>query len=126
MSKYTGTFTVSITPFTPDGRAIEENVLRKYIDWQIEQGIHGLIPLGSTGEFLSLTDKEKEQVIEIYVDQVNKRVPLFIGTAAENTWDAVRYSKQAEDMGADGVMIIPPLLQHPYGRGTLSALQINQ
>lgn len=113
MTNYQGTFTVSITPFTKDGRDIEEAVLRKYIDWQIDQGIHGLIPLGSTGEFLSLTDDERRQVIEIYAEQVNKRVPLFIGTAAENTWDAVRYSEEAQKMGANGVMIIPPFYSTP-------------
>ncbi len=113
MSKYKGTFTVSITPFTKDGKAIEEAVLRQFIDWQINQGIHGLIPLGSTGEFLSLTEDERKQVIQIYVEQVNKRVPLFIGTAAENTWDAVRYSEEAQKMGADGVMIIPPFYSTP-------------
>jgi 4-hydroxy-tetrahydrodipicolinate synthase len=52
-----GTFTVLVTPFTADGRSVDVPALRRLVDWQIEQGIHGLIPLGSTGEFLSMNAK---------------------------------------------------------------------
>jgi len=113
MATFKGTFTVTITPFTADGRKIEQAVLRDFVEWQIEQGVHGLIPVASTGEFLSLSDEERRIVAATVIDQANKRVPVLIGTGAECTWDAVRYSREAEEMGADGVLIIPPFYSTP-------------
>jgi 4-hydroxy-tetrahydrodipicolinate synthase len=108
-----GTFTVLVTPFTPDGGAVDVPALKRLVDWQIEQGIHGLIPLGSTGEFLSMTLPEQEQVIEVCVKQAAGRVPVLIGTGAEWTDDAVAKARLAERMGADGVMVIPPFYSTP-------------
>jgi len=113
MATFKGTFTVTITPFTADGRKIEQAVLRDFVEWQIEQGVHGLIPVASTGEFLSLSDEERRIVAATVIDQANKRVPVLIGTGAECTWDAVRYSREAEEMGADGVLINPPFYSTP-------------
>ena len=113
MARFKGTYTVTITPFTADGRKVEESVLRDFVDWQIEQGAHGLIPVASTGEFLSLSDSERRKVAGTVIKQANKRVPVLIGTGAENTWDVVRYSREAEDLGADGVLIIPPFYSTP-------------
>ena len=62
MKKFRGTFTVLITPFTADGKKVDEAALRRLVDFQIAEGIHGLIPLGSTGEFLSTTPDERRQV----------------------------------------------------------------
>src|SRR5688572_8585406 len=64
MTAFRGTYTVLITPMTADGTKVDVAALKKLVDWQIEQGIHGLIPLGSTGEFLSLTPEERQTVIE--------------------------------------------------------------
>ena len=113
MSSFRGTFTVTVTPFTPDGRAVDEAVLRRFVDWQIANGVHGLIPVASTGEFLSLTDAERRTVAEVVVDQAAARVPVLIGAGAECTWDAVRYSREAEAIGADGVLVIPPFYSTP-------------
>lgn len=112
-ARWRGTFTVLVTPFTPDGSAVDVPALKRLVDWQIEQGIHGLIPLGSTGEFLSMTPAEQEQVIEVCVKQAAGRVPVLIGTGAEWTDDAVAKARQAERMGADGVMVIPPFYSTP-------------
>lgn len=108
-----GTFTVLITPFTDDGSAVDVPALRQLVNWQIEQGIHGLIPLGSTGEFLSMTPDERRLVIETCVATAAGRVPVLIGTGAEWTRDAVANAREAEGMGADGVMIIPPFYSSP-------------
>ena len=108
-----GTYTVLITPFTPDGKKVDLPALARLVDWQIAEGIHGLIPLGSTGEFLSLSDEEKTTVAETVIRTAAGRVPVLIGTGAENTPDVVRYSKEAERLGADGVMIIPPFYSTP-------------
>lgn len=102
-----------ITPFTRDGKELEVSVLRDFVDWQIEKGIAGLIPLGSTGEFLSLSDQERRTVAQVVIEQVRQRVPVLIGVGAENTLDVVRYSREAEELGADGVLIIPPFYSTP-------------
>ncbi len=113
MKRLQGTFTVTVTPFTADGRNIAEAELRRFVDWQIDNGVHGLIPVASTGEFLSLSDAERRRVAEITIEQANGRVPVLVGTGAECTWDAVRYSREAEAMGADGVLVIPPFYSTP-------------
>lgn len=113
MTALRGTYTVLITPFTADGGAVDVPALKKLVNWQIEQGIHGLIPLGSTGEFLSMTPEERAQVIEVCVTEAAGRVPVLIGTGAEWTRDAVALAKEAESMGADGVMVIPPYYSSP-------------
>ncbi|QCO19566.1 4-hydroxy-tetrahydrodipicolinate synthase (plasmid) [Azospirillum brasilense] len=113
MTALRGTYTVLITPFTADGGAVDVPALKKLVNWQIEQGIHGLIPLGSTGEFLSMTPEERAQVIEICVQESAGRVPVLIGTGAEWTRDAVAHAKEAERMGADGIMVIPPYYSSP-------------
>lgn len=113
MKRLQGTFTVTVTPFTADGRKIAEDALRRFVDWQIDNGVHGLIPVASTGEFLSLSDAERRRVAEITIEQANGRVPVLVGAGAECTWDAVRYSREAEAMGADGVLVIPPFYSTP-------------
>jgi 4-hydroxy-tetrahydrodipicolinate synthase len=112
MKTFRGTYTVMITPFTPGG-AVDVEALRAFVDWQIGQGIHGLIPLGSTGEFLSLDDDEKALVTEAVIHQAAGRVPVLIGTGAEDTREVVRLSRRAERLGANGVMIIPPFYSTP-------------
>ncbi len=113
MTSLRGTYTVLITPFTPDGGAVDLAALAALVNWQIEQGIHGLIPLGSTGEFLSLTRDERAAVIETCIATAAGRVPVLIGTGAEWTADAVAYAKEAEQAGADGIMVIPPFYSAP-------------
>lgn len=109
---FRGTFTVMITPCDPMG-AVDLKALAAFTDWQIREGIHGLIPLGSTGEFLSLSQKERDAVAETVIQTAAGRVPVLIGTGAEDTREALRLSRDAEEMGADGVMIIPPFYSTP-------------
>ena len=113
MRKFRGTYTVLITPLTADGKQVDLPALKRLVNWQIEEGIHGLIPLGSTGEFLSLTRDERQLVIETCIATAAKRVPVLIGTGAEWTDECVSLSKEAQAMGADGVMIIPPFYSSP-------------
>ena len=90
MKKFRGTYTVLITPFTADGRKVDEAALKRLVDFQIDEGIHGLIPLGSTGEFLSVTPDERRQIVDIVVKQTAGRVPVLIGTGAAWTDAVVR------------------------------------
>ncbi|MBW7962067.1 4-hydroxy-tetrahydrodipicolinate synthase [Bradyrhizobium sp. BR 10261] len=112
MKTFRGTYTVMITPFNAAGE-VDVMALRAFVDWQIAEGIHGLIPLGSTGEFLSMDDDEKVLVAEVVIRQAAGRVPVLIGTGAEDTREVVRLSRRAERLGADGVMIIPPFYSTP-------------
>lgn len=111
-SKFKGTYTVTVTAFDDEG-GFDPAAMRRYVDWQIEEGIHGLIPLGSTGEFLSLSDEERHDVAAVVIEATRGRVPVFVGTAAESTDDVIRYSRDAEQLGADGLMIIPPFYCTP-------------
>ncbi len=112
MATFRGTYTVMVTPFDARG-AVDLAALRAFTEWQIAQGIHGLIPLGSTGEFLSLDDDEKAAVAEAVIRAAAGRVPVLVGTGAEDTREVVRLSRRAEALGADGVMIIPPFYCTP-------------
>jgi 4-hydroxy-tetrahydrodipicolinate synthase len=113
MSKtFRGTFTVMITPCDAEGR-IDLKAMADFTEWQIRQGIHGLIPLGSTGEFLSLSEEERDGVAETVIRTAAGRVPVLLGTGAEDTREAVRLSRKAQRLGADGVMIIPPFYSTP-------------
>lgn len=109
---FRGTYTVMITPFDTSG-ALNLRALAEFTDWQIREGIHGLIPLGSTGEFLSLTEAERERVARCVIETAAGRVPVLIGAGAEWTDDAVRAARMAQGLGADGVMIIPPFYSTP-------------
>lgn len=110
---FRGTYTVLITPFTPDGGSVDLPALKRLVEFQIAEGIDGLIPLGSTGEFLSVTRDERTAITETVVAAARGRVPVLIGTGAEWTDDAVALSREAERLGADGVMIIPPFYSVP-------------
>ena len=113
MPRARGTMTVLVTPFTEDGSAVDLPALRRLVDWQIEEGIHGLVPLGSTGEFLGVSRDERQAIVEACVETARGRVPVYIGTGAEVTGDAVELAREAERLGADGVMIIPPFYSVP-------------
>ena len=109
---FRGVYTVMITPLDASG-AVDLKGLAAFTDWQVKEGIHGLIPLGSTGEFLSLSEEERDGVARTVIETVAGRVPVLIGTGAEDTRESIRLSVKAEAMGADGVMIIPPFYSTP-------------
>ncbi|MEO1678660.1 MAG: dihydrodipicolinate synthase family protein [Pseudomonadota bacterium] len=108
-----GSFTVTITPFTEGGTAIDYDAWAKFLDWQVASGVPGIIILGTTGEFLTITDDERSEYVEKTVHMVGGRMKVMVGTMNAYTPNAVRYSKEAEDMGADGLMIIPPYYYTP-------------
>lgn len=114
MSKiFRGSYTVAVTPFTPGGADICEGSLRDFIDWQLECGVPGLIVLGTTGEFLTLSDDERRRLVDATVRHVDGRMNVLVGTMDAYTPHAVRFSREAQDQGADGLMIIPPYYYTP-------------
>ena len=113
MKTFEGSYAVCITPFTEDGTAVDYVSLKNYIHWQIANGSPGLIFLGSTGEFLSVSEEEREGITETAVKTAAGRIPILMGTAAEDTREATRLSRKAEALGVDGLMIIPPFYSTP-------------
>ncbi len=112
MKKLRGAFTVMVTPFTADEQ-LDEKGFRENIDWYIEEGIHGVICLGSTGEFANLTIEERKSVIDLTIDQVQSRVPIIAGTAANSTRETIAMTKYAKDAGADAALIVAPFYGLP-------------
>lgn len=110
--RFRGTYTVMVTAFDDEG-ALDLDTQARFTDWQITEGIHGLIPLGSTGEFLSLTAAERRDVAQCVIEAADGRVPVLVGAGAERTEDVIDNCRMAEEMGADGVMIIPPFYSTP-------------
>lgn len=113
MKTFTGSYTVTVTPFTPGGAAIDHAAWKRFLDWQIASGVPGIIILGTTGEFLTLTNDERGAFVEATVKHVAGRIPVLVGSMNAYTPNAVRYSRQAQDLGADGLMIIPPYYYTP-------------
>lgn len=128
---FRGSHTVMVTPFTADGSRIDFDALYRFLDWQMAVGVPGVIILGTTGEFLTISDAERRQYVEATVRHIRGRIQVMVGTANAHTPTAVRYSKEAQDLGADGLMIAPPYYYTPtddevfeYYRAISSAVSI--
>jgi len=115
MKKYTGAFTAIVTPFN-DGKVDEQGFI-DLIEYQIEQGIHGLVPCGTTGESATLGFDEHKRVVELAVKTVNGRVPVIAGTGANNTLEAIEFSESAKESGADAVLSVAPYYNKPNQQG---------
>jgi len=101
-----------VTPMKAD-EEVDYATLRKLIDHQIACGVHGIFVLGTTGECYALDADEKQKIVAATVEHVNKRLPVFAGTGAETTREAIRHTKMAEREGADGVSVITPYFIMP-------------
>jgi 4-hydroxy-tetrahydrodipicolinate synthase len=106
MKYYQGLMTPIITIFDKNDEIFEDG-LRDQVNFLIDNGVDMIFPCGSTGEFTKLSEEEKKITIEVIIDEVNGRVPVFAGTAADSTKETIVHSKFAEDVGADGLVIIP-------------------
>ena len=110
---FRGSFAVTVTPFTGDGSRLDIPAWRRFLDWQLAEGVPGIIILGTTGEFLTISDDERFEFVEATVKHIDKRIPVLVGTMNAHTPRAVRHSVEAEKLGADGFMIIPPYYYTP-------------
>jgi len=117
MFKPEGILPALVTPFTDDGKAVDEERLRFLVNRCIELGVHGIVPCGTTGEFVNMTTEEKKRVIKIVVDEVNGRVTVVAGTGASGTEQALEMTKYAKDVGADAALIVTPFYLKPTDRG---------
>jgi 4-hydroxy-tetrahydrodipicolinate synthase len=104
---FRGVFSFSVTPTTDDGDRIDEKKFREFLDYQIEQGVHGIAVFGSTGANGSFSEDEKKATMKMAVGHVKGRVPLIFGTGAITTAEAVRQAQHAQEVGADGVLVVP-------------------
>lgn len=116
--QFKGAFTALVTPFK-DG-AVDEVAYRDLIEWQIEEGIHGLVPCGTTGESATLSHQEHGEVIRICVDQAKGRVPVLAGAGSNNTREAIELTRYAKESGADGALLITPYYNKPTPAGLVA------
>lgn len=113
--EFRGAFTALSTPFK-DGQ-VDEIAYRDFIEWQIEQGIDGLVPCGTTGEAATMSHQEQGQTIKICVDQAKGRVPVIAGAGSNSTKEAIELTKMAKDAGADAALQITPYYNKPTPGG---------
>ncbi|QDV46154.1 4-hydroxy-tetrahydrodipicolinate synthase [Stieleria neptunia] len=103
----TGILTPNITPVDRDGR-VDEDTLRRYVDWLIEKGVDGLYPNGSTGEFIRFTAEERRRIVEVVIDQTAGRVPVLAGAAEANAKETIAACEAYGAMGVRAVAIVAP------------------
>jgi 4-hydroxy-tetrahydrodipicolinate synthase len=111
-----GCGTALATPFAPDG-GLDEQALRRFVDFQIDGGIDFLVPCGTTGESATLTEAEHLRVIEIVVEQAKQRVPVIGGAGGNNTAHIVDLAKKVEERGVDGILSVSPYYNKPTQEG---------
>ena len=114
-----GCGTALATPFSSDG-SIDEKALRAFVEWQVAEGIHFVVPCGSTGEAATMTQEEHRRVVEITVDQVGGRVPVAAGAGSNDTKKAIALSKEMRDAGATHLLHTSPMYNKPPQRGIIA------
>jgi 4-hydroxy-tetrahydrodipicolinate synthase len=113
---FTGVFTAIVTPFNED-ESVNEDTLRNLIDFNLSNGVTGIVPCGTTGESPTLTHDEHDRVIELTVQHVNGRTPVIGGTGSNSTREAIRLSQHAEEVGVDALLLVNPYYNKPTQEG---------
>lgn len=111
--EFRGSYGVLVTPFTEGGKSVDVDALKRLLDWQIASKSPGVIMLGTTGEFLTISDDERRLIVDTTVKHMAGRAKVLVGTMNAYTPNAVRYSAEAQELGADGLMILPPYYYTP-------------
>jgi 4-hydroxy-tetrahydrodipicolinate synthase len=114
---FKGSFTALITPFK-DGK-FDETSFRSIIDFQLNSGTHGLVPTGTTGESPTLSHEEHIRIVEVCIEQANKKAPVIAGTGSNSTEEAIYLTKHAEKAGADAALVVTPYYNKPSQEGLL-------
>ncbi len=112
---FTGSITALVTPMR-DG-AVDEEAFRGHVEWQIAEGTHGLVPVGTTGETPTLSHDEHKRVVEICIETAAGRVPVIAGAGSNNTREAIDLARFAEKAGADAVLVVTPYYNKPNQEG---------
>ncbi len=113
---FSGSITALVTPFNQDG-SLDEDSFVKHINWQIENGTNGLVPVGTTGESPTLSHDEHKRVVELCIEVVKKRVPVIAGAGSNNTEEAIDFLEHASSVGADAGLIVTPYYNKPTQEG---------
>ncbi len=115
LGMFKGSITALVTPFR--GGVIDEDAFRKFVDWQIREGTHGLVPVGTTGESPTLNHDEHKRVVELTVEVSAGRVPVIAGAGSNSTAEAVDLAAHAKSAGADSVLVVTPYYNKPTQEG---------
>ena len=115
MTQFKGIYTALITPFK--NGEVDEAAFRELVAWQIDEGVHGLVPCGTTGESPTLSYEEHKRVITLAVDVAAGRVPVMAGTGANSTEEAIMFTRHAKEAGADGALVVAPYYNKPSQEG---------
>ncbi|HID60656.1 MAG TPA: 4-hydroxy-tetrahydrodipicolinate synthase [Hadesarchaea archaeon] len=113
---FEGAYTAMVTPFGEDDK-IDDDGLRENVKFQIKKGIHGLLPVGTTGECATLSHDEHNHVVDVVVDAAKGKVPVLAGTGSNSTWEALMLTKHAKEVGADGALVVVPYYNRPTQAG---------
>ncbi|MAT77627.1 4-hydroxy-tetrahydrodipicolinate synthase [Candidatus Poribacteria bacterium] len=113
---FEGSFVAIVTPFNDDG-SLDDGKLKELIEFQIENGTHGIVPCGTTGESPTLTHDEHDRVVELTVETVDGRVQVIAGAGSNSTAEALRLTRHAKAVGADGALVITPYYNKPTQNG---------
>src|SRR5579883_1394514 len=114
-TRFRGSFTALVTPFK--NGSVDEKAFRDFVEWQIAEGTHGLVPVGTTGESPTLSHDEHKQVVEWCVEQARGRVPVIAGAGSNSTAEAIDLARHAEKAGADAVLVVTPYYNKPTQEG---------
>ncbi|MEN8710020.1 MAG: 4-hydroxy-tetrahydrodipicolinate synthase [Paracoccaceae bacterium] len=115
---FKGSMPALVTPFKND--AVDFDALKRLVNWQIESGSHGLVPVGTTGESPTLSHDEHEEVVAKVVEFAAGRVPVIAGAGSNNTAEAIRLMRHAKDVGADAALIVTPYYNKPTQAGLIA------
>jgi 4-hydroxy-tetrahydrodipicolinate synthase len=113
---FKGAITALITPFTTDGK-VDEKAFQSLVQWQVEQGIHGLVPCGTTGESPTLDYDEHNRVIELCVEAAAGKVPVIAGAGSNATAESIYFAEHAKKVGADAILVATPYYNKPNQEG---------
>jgi 4-hydroxy-tetrahydrodipicolinate synthase len=113
---FKGSLVALITPMRTDG-SIDEKKLENFVDWQIREGTHGVVPVGTTGESPTLTHEEHKRVVEITIGVAKGRVPVIAGAGSNSTAEAIDLTKHAKKAGANAVLVVTPYYNKPTQEG---------
>lgn len=113
---FKGSIPALVTPFTSTG-AVDAASFVAHVEWQIKEGSHGLVPVGTTGESPTLSHEEHKQVVELCVEAAARRVPVIAGAGSNNTTEAIELAQHAEKAGADAILVVTPYYNKPTQKG---------
>jgi len=113
---FNGSLVALITPMQSDGR-VDEEAFARFVNWQIEQGTHGIVPVGTTGESPTLSHEEHRRVVEMAVEVASGRVPVIAGAGSNSTEEAIELTRHAKAAGATAALLVTPYYNKPTQEG---------